>query len=453
MKRVDLITGRERWAVKSTGVLCLLLLFPLSVLAQTTVSTIEGTIKDAQGSVVAGAQVVVKSPSLGIERTATSDANGFYRVTALPAGIYTLSISHTGFAARTFDNVELTVNRTLTLDIPLEVGAVSEQVDVVEYAQLLNPTTAATGTTITPQQIREMPTNGRNYLDLMQLVPGVVINRQANVGSDNSTPVLGERAGNNNFLIDGQPNKDTVNGGAASQFNQETIAEFQVLTAGFRAEFGQASGAIVNVITKSGGNEYHGLASIFFRNNVFDTSNSLDPTEDEAPFLQRWDYSLALGGPIVKDKVFFFGSGERIRENRRLNFIFPPGTPQVARNFENQFGNPARIFDTRGFLKFDEQLGGHSLSQSVSYTNGNVREFLPLSNATDLPSRRNDTGARHLLLGFSDTVLAGDRSNPWVLTLRGGYRGDTSETRPAHPEAGVGTTFNMFSSNNTGGLF
>ena len=453
MKRVDLITGRERWAVKYAGVLCLLLLFPLSVLAQTTVSTIEGTIKDAQGSVVAGAQVVVKSPSLGIERTATSDANGFYRVTALPAGIYTLSISHTGFAARTFDNVELTVNRTLTLDIPLEVGAVSEQVDVVEYAQLLNPTTAATGTTITPQQIREMPTNGRNYLDLMQLVPGVVINRQANVGSDNSTPVLGERAGNNNFLIDGQPNKDTVNGGAASQFNQETIAEFQVLTAGFRAEFGQASGAIVNVITKSGGNEYHGLASIFFRNNVFDTSNSLDPTEDEAPFLQRWDYSLALGGPIVKDKVFFFGSGERIRENRRLNFIFPPGTPQVARNFENQFGNPARIFDTRGFLKFDEQLGGHSLSQSVSYTNGNVREFLPLSNATDLPSRRNDTGARHLLLGFSDTVLAGDRSNPWVLTLRGGYRGDTSETRPAHPEAGVGTTFNMFSSNNTGGLF
>jgi outer membrane receptor for ferrienterochelin and colicin len=106
-----------------------------------------------------------------------------------------------------------------------------------------------------------MPTNGRNYLDLMQLVPGVVVNRQANVGSDNSTPVLGERAGNNNFLIDGQPNKDTVTGGAASQFNQETIAEFQVLTAGFRAEFGQASGAIVNVITRSGTNDYHGRYS------------------------------------------------------------------------------------------------------------------------------------------------------------------------------------------------
>jgi hypothetical protein len=368
------------------------------------------TIRDAKESVVAGANIVAKSTTLGIERTTTSDENGFYRIAALPAGTYSLSISHSGFATKNFDNIELTVNRTLKMDIPLEVGTLESRVDVVAEAQLLNPTASSTGATVTPQQIREMPTNGRNYLDLMQLVPGVVVNRQANVGSDNSTPVLGERAGNNNFLIDGQPNKDTVSGGAASQFNQETIAEFQVLTAGFRAEFGQASGAIVNVITKSGGNDYHGLASLFFRNNVFDSSNSLDPTQTDAPFLQRWDYSLALGGPIVKDKVFFFGSGERIRENRRLNFVFPPGTPQIAKDFEEQFDNPSRTFDTRGFFKIDEHFGRHNLSQSVNYTNGNVREFLPLSNATDLPSRRNDTGARHLLLGFSDTFLAGERA-------------------------------------------
>ena len=463
MKGISLIPGNEQhegvtWSrSRKSLVLGLLFLVPLimthTALAQTTVSTIEGTIRDAQGSIVPGCQVVLKSAALGIERTATSDANGFYRIAALPAGNYSLSISHAGFATRDFNDVELTVNRTLTLDIPLEVGSVQGQVDVVAYAQLLNPTASATGATITPQQIKLMPTNGRNYLDLMQLVPGVVVNRQANVGSDNSTPVLGERAGNNNFLIDGQPNKDTVNGGAASQFNQETIAEFQVLTAGFRAEFGQASGAVVNVITKTGSNAYHGLASIFFRNNAFDSSNSLDPAQNDAPFLQRWDSSLAIGGPIIKDKVFFFGSGERIRENRRLNFVFPPGTPQIAKDFEAKFDNPSRTYDTRGFLKFDEQLGRHSLSQSVNYTNGNVKEFLPLSNATDLPSRRNDTGARHLMLSFSDTVLVGEQANPWVLTLRGGYRGDTSETRPAHPEAGVGTTFNMFSSFNTGGLF
>ena len=201
-----------------------------------------------------------------------------------------------------------------------------------------------------------MPTNGRNYLDLMQLVPGVVINRQANVGSDNATPVLGERSGNNNFLIDGQPNKDTVQGGAASQFNQETIAEFQVLTAGFRAEFGQASGAIVNVITKSGGNEYHGLASIFFRNNIFDSSIHSILTKLKLRFCSA-GITASRWVRIVKDKVFFFGSAERIRENRELNFVPPPGTPQIALDFEEQFDNPSRTFDTRGFFKFDEQLG------------------------------------------------------------------------------------------------
>lgn len=421
--------------------------------AQTTTSTIEGTVKDAQGSLVAGAQVTAKSNNLAVERTATTDESGHYRLTALPAGTYGVSVSHSGFAPYTLDRVELTVNRTLTLNVQLEVGALEGKVDIIADAQFLNQTTAATGATITNRQVQNLPVNGRNYLDLLQLVPGVVVNRQANIGSDNSTPVLGERAGNNNFLIDGQPNKNTVSGGAAAQFNQETIAEFQVLTAGYRAEFGQASGAIVNVITKSGGNDYHGLASLFWRNNAFDSSNSLDPTQTDAPFLQRWDYSVALGGPVVRDKFFFFGSAERIRENRRLNFIFPPGTPQVARTFEQQFDNPSRIFETRGFLKFDQQLGRHHLTQQVNYTNGNVREFLPLSNATDLPSRRNDTGDRRLLLGFSDTMLLGEQGNPWVVTLRGGYRGETSEVRPSHPEAGVGTTFQMFSSNNTGGLF
>lgn len=422
--------------------------------AQTTTASVEGTVKDQRGSVISGAEITAKAAALGIERNATSDENGSYRLSALPAGLYSLSVSHPGFAQKTLEKLELTVNRTLTIDLRMEVGTVQGQVDVATNLQMFLDTTAsATGATVTPRQIQGMPVNGRNYLDLMQLVPGVVINRQANAGSDNSTPVLGERSGNNNFTIDGQPNKDTVNGGAAAQFNQETIAEFQVQTAGYRAEFGQASGAFVNVITRSGGNEYHGIASLFWRNNAFDTSNSLDPTVNDAPFLQRWDYSLALGGPIVKDKVFFFGSGERIRENRRLNFTFPANTPQIARNFESQFDNPSRTFDTRGFFKLEEQLGRHRLAQSVNYTNGNVREFLPLSQSTSFPSRRNDNGGSHLLLGFEDTVLLGEQANPWILTLRGGYRRDTSETRPSHPEAGVGTSFNAFSSNNTGGLF
>jgi hypothetical protein len=436
-------------------VLCFGFVMAPAVGAQTTTASVEGTVKDAQGRVVPGTQIVAKSETLGIERTTTSDDSGFYRITALPAGPYSLSASHTGFASQSFPVVELTVNRTITIDVQLEVGAVQERVSVTSETLAIDPTTPATGATVTPRQITEMPVNGRNYLDLLQLVPGVVVNHQANTGADNSTPVLGERAGNNNFMIDGQPNKNTVTGGAAAQFNQETIAEFQVLTAGYKAEFGQGSGAIVNVITRSGGNGFHGVGSLFHRNDAFDSSNSLTPGQD-APALRRYDYSLALGGPIVKDKVFFFGSGERITENRRLNFTFPSTgnaqANQILRDFETPFDNPSRIRETRGFFKLDEQLGRHRLSQEVNYTNGVVKEFLPLSAANSLPSRRNDTSGRSYLLGFSDLVLLGDQGNPWVLTLRGCYRGDRSNTAPAHPEAGAGTTFNIFSSFTTGGI-
>lgn len=436
-------------------VLCFGLILVQPASAQTTTANIEGIVRDPQDRVVAGAQIIVKSEARGIERTTTSDESGFYRVTALPAGTYSLAASHTGFATQSFPNVELTVNRTATIDVQLEVGPVQERVSITSDTLAIDPTTPATGATVTPRQITEMPVNGRNYLDLLQLVPGVVVNHQANAGADNSTPVLGERAGNNNFMIDGQPNKNTVTGGAAAQFNQETIAEFQVLTAGYKAEFGQASGAIVNVITRSGGNGLHGVGSFFHRNDAFDSSNSLTEGQD-APELRRYDYSLALGGPIVKDKVFFFGSGERITERRVLNFTFPSTgnaqANQILRDFETPFDNPSRTYETRGFFKLDEQLGAHRLSQEVNYTNGVVKEFLPLSNANSLPSRRNDTSARSLLLGFSDLVLLGDQGNPWVLTLRGGYRGDRSNTSPAHPEAGAGTTFNIFSSFTTGGL-
>jgi len=430
--------------------------FSVPAAAQTT-SNIEGTVRDPRGAVVPGAQIKAASASLAVERTTTSDEDGFYRIAALPAGVYMVTVSGSGFANSTLQNVELTVNRTVTLDVQLEVGNVTGQISVTAEAVLIDPTTPATGGTVTPRQIQDMPVNGRNYLDLMQLVPGAVINRQANAGSDNSTPVLGERAGNNNFMIDGQPNKNTVDGGAAAQFNQETIAEFQVLTAGYKAEFGQASGAIVNVITRSGNNEYHGVGSLFFRDDAFDSSNSLDPTQTDAPALRRYDYSLAGGGPIIKDKIFFFGSGERIHEDRRLNFTFPKTgnaqVDQIIRNFETPFDNPSRIRDTRGFFKLDEQAGRQRLSQEINYTNGVVKEFLPLSNANSLPSRRNDTSLRSLLLGFGDTVLLGDQANPWIVTLRGGYRGDRSNSAPAHPEAGVGTSFNVFSSNNTGGIF
>src|SRR5688500_5057777 len=424
------------------------MLFSLSVIAQTITSTIEGTVTDPNGAVVSGATVKATGTTLVAERTATTNDEGVYRLTALPAGTYTVTVSASGFTVSTA-NVELTVNKVAQFDVQLEIeGRVSGQVTVTNDVALLEPSAASTGATITPRQIVELPVNGRNYLDLMQLVPGVAINRQANPEGDNATPVLGERGGNNNFFIDGHPNKNTVDGGPAAQFNQETIAQFQVLTTGYKAEFGQASGAIVNVITKSGGNEVHGVGSLFFRDDALDSSNSLNQTRTDALPLRRYDYSLAMGGPIIKDKFFFFGSAERITEDRQLDFTFPDTGSVVVNNLlrqqEEPFNTPARTAETRAFLKFNQQLARHQLSQEVNYTNGRVKNFLPLSASASLPSARNDSGARRLLLAFGDTVLLGDRGNPLILTLRGAYRGEKGDTLPSQSTLGGATLFVPF---------
>jgi hypothetical protein len=415
----------------------------LNLGAQTTTSTIEGTVTDPNGAVIAGANVTAAGATLATERSTVTDNDGHYRLSALPAGSYTVTISQKGFTAGTY-KVELTLNRVTTFDGQLKVGGdVGAQVTVTSELPLLEPNASSTGATITPEVIQSYPVNGRQYLDLLQLVPGVAVNRQANPNSDNSTPVLGERSGNNNFFIDGQPNKDTVNGGAAAQFNQETIAEFQVLTSAYKAEFGQASGAIVNVITKSGGNQFHGVGSFFHRNDAFDSSNALDPTVTDAPFLHRYDYSLAGGGPIVKDRVFFFGSSERIQEDRGLTFkypVIPTVLLQLLHSQEDPLDDLQASRGTRNFFKLNEQLGRHQLSEEINYTN----EFVRGSGNGLLPSARTSTSARHLMLGFGDTILLGDKSNPWIVTARGAYRGEPSDSQPAHPLFNVGTALNAF---------
>ena len=258
--------------------------------AQTT-STLEGSVTDRQGLGIAGATVQVKGSTLATTKTANTDSTGAYQIAGLPAGIYSMTVSRPGFAMKVFANLEITLNRTLNFNVTLEVGTVEQKIEVPAALPLLETTSSSQGATILPEQIENMPINGRNYLDLLQLVPGVAINRQADANSDNATPVLGERANNTGFLIDGLSNQNELNGGPAAQFNQDTIAEFQVITTGYKAEFGHASGGVVNVITKSGGNDPHGLASAYHRNSALDSSDI--PGQSKVPYLLRWDYDAA----------------------------------------------------------------------------------------------------------------------------------------------------------------
>lgn len=422
-------TFRKFCAAPVIAMLLGLFAVPHVLRAQTT-STIEGTMTDKQGLAVSGAEVHVEGSTAAATRSVTTDANGAYQIPGLPAGTYKLTVTRDGFRAESFNDLEVTLNRTLNFDVQLQVGTTQERVEISAEIPLLDTTSSSTGATIVPQEIENMPINGRNYLDLLQLVPGVAINRQADANSDNATPILGERANNAGFLIDGLPNQNELNGGPAAQFNQDTIAEFQVITTGYKAEFGHASGGIVNVITKSGGNDLHGLASAYFRNNVLDSS---DIPGKDAPYLLRWDYDVAAGGAIIKDKVFWFASAEEIHENR--------------------FNEPTTDRETRLFAKFDQVLGKHHLTEQMNYTNVHVNSTNPLSLSTSLPSTRTNLGDRNLLLGFSDTATLGNSASPFILSLRGQYRREPTLTSAAHPEAGPNTIFNIFSGYNTGGIF
>ncbi len=353
----------------------------VEVAAAQTTSTIEGTVTDKQGLAVAAAQVHAEGVSIVGDRSATTDSNGEYRLPALPAGTYRLTVTRDGFRTGVFNNLEVTLNRTLRYDVQLNVGSSHEQVEVSGELPLLETQSSAQSTTIMPRDI---------------------------------------------------------------------VDKFQVITSGYKAEFGHSSGGVVNVITKSGGNDLHGLASAYHRNSVLDSS---DIPGGDVPYLLRWDYDLAAGGSIVKDKAFWFGSAEEIHENRQLNFVTPEGTPPFLIDREETFNEPTTNRETRLFAKFDQVLGNHHLTEQVNYTNLHVNSTNPLSASTNLPSTRTNLGDRNLLLGFSDTATLGNSASPFILSLHGQYRREPTLTSAAHPEAGPATVFNIFSGFNTGGIF
>ncbi|MGI8961738.1 MAG: TonB-dependent receptor [Bryobacteraceae bacterium] len=411
-------------------------------------SVVSGRVLDQQGLALQGVALRLKNKETGRDRYAQSDATGLYRIAGLLAGDYEVTASKAGFSDQPLSGVDVPTNAYVNFDILLSVASVRSEITVNGSAQL-DIESSSSGAMITPRQIKDMPLNGQNYLDLLQLVPGVVLNRRAAIGSDRATPILGERAGNSQFLIDGLPNSDQVNGGAAAPFNQESILEFQVITSGYKAEFGHASGGIINAVSRSGSNDFHGAVSLFHRNYNLDSSNLSG--RKSPPFVLRWNPNGQFGGPLVKNRAFFFVSAERILESRDLNFQFPSHTPESLILFESPFNQHSKTFDTRLRAKLDQQVGRNWFSQQMNLTNTHVTDFLPLSEAIQLPSTRTNTDARHLMLGVSDIALLGDAEEPFVLNLYGQYRGEPSRIYPSHPPAGAASTlFNIFDTYNSG---
>ena len=290
-------------------------LFAFSVVAlgQNT-GTISGTVQDQSGAVIAGANVKAQNPATSFTRETTSATNGFYRFDQLPVGTYTVSVEAAGFKRSVTQQVALSVNDALTLDLKLEVGQVSEVVTVSEAPSAVNTETSVLGKTVDNRTLNDLPilsgANGRNPLALAPLQAGVMPAGQVGPFSVN-----GQRAQSNNFLLDGGDSNDlAINVPDAVQgFSPDALQEFRILTNTYSADYGRNSGAIVALISKSGTNEYHGNVFHFFRNRVLNATpffNNAAPTfvGPRKPQFNVNEFGGTVGGPIIKDRTFFFFS-------------------------------------------------------------------------------------------------------------------------------------------------
>jgi len=307
------MTRFGRWA--KWPFLFALFLFAASLQAQWTEGTIAGTVSDVSGAGVVGAVVRIVNQQTGhVDETKTDDI-GFYRVPHLQSGNYQVRIEAKGFKVSIVDNVVVNVANTTRTDAKLQVGAVQETIEVSGGAPLVQTEEGRLAATLDHREVQELPLNGREVYQLAVLQPGVTATNSpvvSNTASPNSPVTFdngfisnGSTPRGNNFLLDGNTNNNEWLGGTPVIFpSVDAIQELQVQTLNFSAEYGRNNGAIVNVITRSGGNNLHGSTFYFHRNTALNASNFFD-RQQKSPLLQHL-FGFSLGGPIVKGKTFFF---------------------------------------------------------------------------------------------------------------------------------------------------
>ena len=298
--------------------------------AQTlTSASVTGTVHDASGAVIPGATVDIVNLRTNQAQQAVTDARGRFRLLYLPVGDYALTVQLAGFGS-TRTALTLKVGDQIDLPIVLQAATVTEAVQVEAAAPLVEARRTEVSSAVSPQEVDTLPLNGRNYLDLALLAPNVSRTNlrstdrfaETSAVAGTAVSISGQRNLANSFIVDGLSANDDAADLAGTFFSEEVVREFQVVTSGGVAEFGRASGGTVSVVTKSGGNNLTGRAYEFFRGDLFDASNPLSTRRDgstNAPLkdpLRQNQYGLSMGGPIAKDRAFWFGSFERTQLDR-----------------------------------------------------------------------------------------------------------------------------------------
>jgi Carboxypeptidase regulatory-like domain/TonB dependent receptor len=316
---------------KNLIVVGILLLAAAPLFAQQITGSIRGNVADSTGAVVAGATVTARQVETGLARTATTGRSGDYLLLELPVGHYALEVTAKGFQKYLQEGITLNVNETATVLVHLAVGAETQQVQVRADAELVQTTVSSLGEVVEEREILDLPLDGRDFSKLGLLQPGVVpltpglLEAGGPARQGQAYAVDGQRPESNNFLIDGADNINAVDAGFVLKPPIDSIAEFRILTHNANAEFGRSTGSTTNIITRSGTNQFHGALWEFLRNDAMDSSDYF--TQSVQPLKQN-QFGGTFGGPIVKDKTFFFGYYEGFR-NRQGKSV-PATVPSLA---------------------------------------------------------------------------------------------------------------------------
>ena len=313
------------------AVICPLLLFAK---AQSPTGTIDGRIVDPQGAVVEGAEVTVTSASTNVAHAVKSNHDGLYTVPLLPPGTYSISVATPNFKTEQRSDVTLQIGQTISLDFGLSVGSASETVQVTSEEPITSTESAAVGQVIDNEKIVEIPLNGRQFYSLATLVPGVMPPVQnSGLSFRGGFNVAGQQETANYSTLDGFNNNDAGVSAPSVRPSVDDIQEFKIYTGTYEAEFGHAVGGQLVVTTKSGGNAYHGDLYEFIRNQLFDAKNFFTAPGFK-PSLKRNNFGGTFGGPIKKDKLFFFFNYEGLRlRNQFTAATTVPTATQIGGNF------------------------------------------------------------------------------------------------------------------------
>jgi hypothetical protein len=303
-----------------TKVVCLIVVLAgADVFAQQITGSIRGTVQDPSSAFVQSASVGARQTETGLTRSAATDSGGAYVLLELPVGHYELQVEAKGFQKYVQQGITLNVNETATVPVHLVVGAETERVQVMADAQLIQGTVTSLGKTVSEREVLDLPLNGRNFTQLGLLQPGVVpltpglAEAGGSLRSGQAYAVNGQRPESNNFLIDGANNFNGVDGGFVLRPPVDAISEFRILTHNASAEFGQSLGSTTNIITRSGTNKFHGALWEFLRNDIFDATNYFATTTEP---LKQNQFGATFGGPIRKDRTFFFAYYEGFRNRQ-----------------------------------------------------------------------------------------------------------------------------------------